>query len=220
MLWIKICGFCDTESALLAANLGANAIGLNFVPRSKRRVSPALASRIAEALRGRVEIVGIVEAMPLTQAELLRNEFGLDRVQIHCPLEIADGQQLPSWAYWAVGVTGACDSVSLLRQPGDRLLVDTIANGVTGGTGQCFDWSLVEEAAQMRQIVVAGGLTPTNVASAIIRARPFGVDVAGGVEFADRPGHKDPVLMRSFIDHARHADAARLEACVSSNMDP
>ena len=89
MLWIKLCGFCDTESALLAAELGADAIGLNFVARSKRRVSPALASRIAEPLRGRVELVGIVEAMTLAQAELLRNEFRLDRIQFHCPHDIA-----------------------------------------------------------------------------------------------------------------------------------
>jgi phosphoribosylanthranilate isomerase len=217
VLWIKICGFCDPESALLAAELGADAIGLNFVARSKRRVSPALANRIAESLRGRVEIVGIVEAMTLSQAELLRNEFGLDRVQFHCPLESADVQQLPSWAYWAVGVTGERDSANLLGYPGDRLLVDAIANGVTGGTGQCFDWALVEQAAQSRRIVVAGGLTPTNVAAAIFRARPFGVDVAGGVECAGRPGHKDPALMRSFIEQARNADAARLETLVASN---
>lgn len=217
MLWIKICGFCDTESALLAAEFGVDAIGLNFVARSKRRASPELARRIADSLRGRVEIVGIVEAMTLSQAELLRKEFGLDRVQFHCPLEIANLQQLPGWAYWAVGVTGARDTANLLGYPGDRLLVDTVANGVTGGTGQCFDWSLVEQAAQTRRIVVAGGLTPTNVASAIFRASPFGVDVAGGVEFAGRPGHKDPALMRSFIEQARYADAARLETVVTSN---
>jgi len=220
VLWIKICGFCDTESALLAAELGANAIGLNFVARSKRRVSPALASRIAASLRGRVEIVGIVEAMSLPQAELLRNEFKLDSVQFHCPLELADAQQLPSWAYWAVGVTGDRDSANLSRFPGDRLLVDTIANGVTGGTGQCFDWSLVEQASHTRRIIVAGGLTPTNVASAIFRVRPFGVDVASGVEFSGRPGHKDPALMRSFIEQARDADAARrLETSGTSNKE-
>ena len=219
MLWIKICGFCDTESALLAAELGADAIGLNFVARSKRRVSPALASRIAEPLRGRVELVGIVEAMTLAQAELLRNEFRLDRIQFHCPHDIAEVRHLPSWAYWAVGVTGERDSANLLHYPGDRLLVDTIANGVTGGTGKCFDWSLVQHAAQNRRIIVAGGLTPTNVASAIVRARPFGVDVAGGVEFAGRPGHKDPALMRSFIEQARDADAAPLDTSVASNME-
>jgi len=217
VLWIKICGFCDIESALLAAELGADAIGLNFVTRSKRLVSPALASHIAERLRGRVELVGIVEAMTLAQAELLRNELRLDRIQFHCPLEIAEVQHLPSWAYWAVGVTGERDSANLLRYPGDRLLVDTIANGATGGTGQCFDWFLVEQAAQMRRIIVAGGLTPTNVASAIFRARPFGVDVAGGVEFAGRPGHKDPTLLRSFIEQARNADAVRAETSVNSN---
>lgn len=207
MVWIKICGFCDTESAVLAAELGADAIGLNFVARSKRFVSIDAARRIVESLRGRIELVGVVESITIEQSESLRREVGLDRIQIHgSPVHASS--QLPSWAYRVIGVSPDSDAVNLMDIPGDPLLVDTAVAGVTGGTGKCFDWSMVSSAAQRRRVIVAGGLNPNNVAQAISSARPFGVDVASGVELAERPGYKDAQLMQAFILNARAAEQA------------
>jgi phosphoribosylanthranilate isomerase len=207
VVWIKICGFCDTESAVLAAELGADAVGLNFVPRSRRYVSADAAKRIIEPLRGRVELVGVVESMSLEVAEALRADLRLDRVQIHGLVD-EQSRELPSWAYGVVGIASASDAARLMDFPGDPLLVDALVGGVTGGTGRPFDWSIVIEAAQRRRVVVAGGLNASNVAQAISRVRPYGVDVASGVEFADRPGHKDPSLLRQFIENARAAAVA------------
>jgi phosphoribosylanthranilate isomerase len=206
VLWIKICGFCDTESAGVAADLGADAIGLNFVSWSKRFIDAQAARDIANAQRGRVELVGIVEGMTIEQAARLRDELCLDRIQFHGGLGGLEGLQLPDWAYMAVGISNAADAQRLLEQPGERLLVDTVVSGASGGTGVRFDWSLVEQVARSRNLVVAGGLTPDNVAEAVRQVRPFGVDVASGVEVGGRAGRKDAELMRRFIQSAREAD--------------
>jgi phosphoribosylanthranilate isomerase len=208
LVWIKICGFCDTESARVAVELGVDAIGLNFVSRSKRRVSVPMARQIAESVRGRVELIGVVESMTLADAAALREDLRLDRIQFHRPVP-AQAQGLPQWAYWAVGISGPGDAVGLANYPGELLLVDTIVRGETGGTGQPFDWLLVESIAQLRRVVVAGGLTPENVAAAISQAHPYGVDVASGVELPGAPGQKHPDLLRAFVDNARAADARR-----------
>ncbi len=206
MIWIKICGFCDTESARVAVDLGVDAIGLNFVARSKRLVTADTARDIANALRGRVELVGVVEDMPLARAALMRDELRLDRIQFHGAIAGLEQFQFPDWAYLAVGIANARDAEGLQHCPGDRVLADTLIAGVSGGTGVSFDWSLVEGAARSGRIVMAGGLTPSNVEAAIRQVRPFGVDVASGVEIAQRPGYKDAELVRRFVQTARKAD--------------
>jgi phosphoribosylanthranilate isomerase len=206
LVWIKFCGFCDTESARVAVELGVDAIGLNFVSRSKRRVSPALAREIAEPLRGRVELVGVVESLSLQEAAQLRDDLKLDSIQLHGAGDTTEWKQLPEWVYLAVGVTGSVDAGRLLTHPGARLLVDACVNGSTGGTGMVFDWSLVRDASRTRPIIVAGGLTPENVGLALSVTRAAGVDVASGVEEPARPGFKSSELMRRFIENVRGAE--------------
>jgi phosphoribosylanthranilate isomerase len=206
VLWIKICGFRDTESARVAADLGADALGLNFVAWSKRFIDAETARTIENVVRGRVELVGIVEGMTIEQAASLRDELHLDRIQLHGGPAGPEPVQLPDWAYLAVGIANAGDAEHLLDRPGERLLVDTVASGASGGTGVSFDWSLVEGVARRRRIVVAGGLIPDNVAAAVRQVRPFGVDVASGVEIVGKPGYKDAELMRRFIESARRAN--------------
>ncbi len=205
VVWIKFCGFCDTESARIAVELGVDAIGLNFVARSKRRISRELARTIAEPLRGRVELVGVVENMSLQEATELREDLSLDSIQLHGAVDISEAGRLPVWAYLAVGVTGVGDALQLRSHPGERLLVDACVNGATGGTGTAFDWPLVRQIAQERHLIVAGGLTADNVARALVETGASGVDVASGVEEPGRPGFKDTALMQRFIERVRGA---------------
>jgi len=203
LVWIKICGFCDTESARVAVDLGVDAIGLNFVARSKRRITPQLARSMVDSLRGRVELVGVVESMTLQQAGELRDQLRLDSIQLHGCNEVGASSHWPAWAYLAVGISTERDAAELGNYPGERLLVDACLNGVTGGTGMTFDWRLIEEVSQVRRIIVAGGLTPENVNAALSATGASGADVATGVEFPNRPGCKDAELMMRFIQNAR-----------------
>lgn len=209
-MWVKICGACDVASAQAVVQAGADALGLNFVTRSKRRVSPEQARMIADAVRGSVELVGVVEDRTIDQACEIRQLFGLDRVQIHLARLATIETALPNWAYVAVGLTGPSDVDRLARIAGTRILVDACVAGKSGGTGVTLDWNWVRGLAARRSIVLAGGLTPDNVADAIVTAAPFGVDVASGVEFPGRPGFKDPERVKRFVCEARAA-AQRIE---------
>ena len=204
-LWIKICGICDVQSANEVVRAGADAIGLNFISRSKRYVTTAQASEIANAVRGAVEIVGVVEDLELTQAAELRERLGLDRIQMYDADKLSVGSELPNWAYIAVGIKEPEDVQRLEHRSGTPVLVDACVAGKTGGTGTTFNWQWVVDIAKRKHIVLAGGLTPTNVRDAIELVNPWGVDVASGVEYAGKPGMKDPELVARFIQRAREA---------------
>jgi phosphoribosylanthranilate isomerase len=114
-------------------------------------------------------------------------------------LELVEGMQ---FAFKALRIGDSSDVAVAARCPGDPLLVDARVPGELGGTGQSFDWQLVEELSQARRLIVAGGLTPDNVAAAVAQVRPFAVDVASGVEVPGDPRRKDPERVRRFIDGA------------------
>jgi phosphoribosylanthranilate isomerase len=206
--WLKICGITCPDDARLAVDAGADALGLNFVPTSKRRIDEQTARAIADAVRGEVELVGIVADETTERLQALAHSVGLDWLQLH-------GHEPPSAlahlakAFKAIGVESAADVARAAAYPGERLLVDAKAQGASGGTGQRFDWTLVRELAASRRLIVAGGLTPDNVAAALTSVRPWGLDVASGVERAGEPRRKDPVLVARFIENARLA-ATRL----------
>jgi phosphoribosylanthranilate isomerase len=205
-MWIKICGVCDTQSAHSAVDAGADAIGLNFVSRSRRRVSVEQAHSIADSVRGQIDLVGVVEDMSLKQAAALRNQLGLNRIQLHLGNRETIGLEIPPWAYLALGLAAPADVQVLDDVFGDPILVDASVAGKSGGTGSVFDWNWVVPIARRRRVVLAGGLTPNNVADAIALVRPWGVDVASGVEFPGLPGSKDPGLVARFVRSARDAN--------------
>ncbi len=113
--------------------------------------------------------------------------------------------ELPTWAYLAIGIGEPADVRRLEECSGDPILADASVAGQSGGTGSAFDWNWVVHVARRRRIVLAGGLTPDNVHDAIALVRPWGVDVASGVEFSGVPGSKDPELVSRFIRCARQA---------------
>jgi phosphoribosylanthranilate isomerase len=199
-LYVKICGLTRAADAIQCAELGATALGLNFVPSSKRRVDEATAKEIADAVRGRVELVGVVADLSVAEAERLRDALGLDFMQLHGDESTDTLLALLPKAFKAVRIGDAEDARNAEDTPGTRLLVDAKVNGELGGTGKPLDFSLVRRLAEERQLLVAGGLTPENVTQAVRLVRPFGVDVASGVESA--PGVKDGVKVAAFIEAA------------------
>ncbi len=213
-VWIKVCGVTTVEDARAAIAAGVDAIGLNFVPTSKRFLAPeAAAALIRAAGRDAVSWVGVVADEPPSRVTELLRHVGLDLVQLHGKEPPAELEALSPGAYKAVAIAGPEDVERARRYGGERLLVDAHVPGLLGGSGQTFDWALVRELVRERRVVLAGGLRPDNVASAVEALRPWGVDVASGVEHA--PGRKDPTAMRSFVERARAA-ARELGATATS----
>ncbi len=204
---IKICGITRVEDAEHATRAGADYLGLNFWPRSKRHVSVERAAELAAAARAvnpHVEIVGLFVDPTRDEALAAHRRIDLDAFQLHgdesIELVTELGGHLAVWK--AHQVTGAAVIDGLGRWPADPLL-DAPSAG-RGGSGTTFDWSLAARAvAGGHRVILAGGLTPANVAAAIAAVHPFAVDVASGVERA--PGHKDPDLVIAFIAAVRGA---------------
>ena len=203
-LWIKICGLTNVEDALLAVSAGADAIGVNFVKTSKRCVEVETGRAIRDAVAGRVELVAVVAGRSLPELEALRERTRIDWLQLHGNEDASFVQKALPHAFKAVGIATAADVESARGFPGEWLLADAKVEGELGGTGRSFDWTLVRELAVERPIVLAGGLRPENVAEAVRVVRPFGVDVASGVESSD-PRRKDPERVRAFVLAARNA---------------
>jgi phosphoribosylanthranilate isomerase len=202
-MFVKICGITTEEDALLAVAMGADAVGFVFAP-SPRQVSAAVARDIAHRLPPEILTVGVFRDEAPARVVDIVNTSGLLAAQLH-------GHETPDQCRWVrerlrfviqgfVAGDAALDHSD--KYGADAILIDSPAPG----SGEVFDWSLAEGAPSNRRIIVAGGLTPENVADAIERTRPWGVDVSSGVEAS--PGHKDPRKVRAFIAAARAAAPA------------
>jgi phosphoribosylanthranilate isomerase len=223
---VKICGITRLTDALAAVEAGADALGFMFYERSPRFVRLAVAAQIICRLPPLVTRVGVF--VDATEEEVRRTaaECGLDALQFH-------GEESPEFCARFGGGTSAevlrtltrptdsgtgpvfrvikafriRDRDSLTGLPGyrcDAWLLDSYVPGQPGGTGSTFNWDLAIEAGRAgRPVILAGGLVPENVAEAVRRVRPYGVDVSSGVESA--PGLKDPARIRAFVKAAREA---------------
>ena len=189
MTWIKICGITTPRDAEIAIDLGASAIGLIFAP-SSREVSLERARDIARLVRGRAELVGVFKE--ISSVRSVHEAVGLDRAQIHVSgrpdvslriLRAIRPEELATWK--------------------DVPVEETILIDGSEGRGLTFDWSLARSVS--RPFVLAGGLSPTNVEEAIVKARPMGVDVTSGVESV--PGQKDENKLALFFEAVRRANA-------------
>ena len=203
---VKICGITGPDDGIMAAQAGADAIGLVFWPRSPRHVTFEQAQAITRAVPPFVLRVGVF--VDATADELVRaTDAGrLDVLQLHGqePPEAFDA--LPRRGLKALRVGPGFDPADAVRYEGRAagLLLDTHAKSAPGGTGETFDWVLARELRpRVSYLVLAGGLTPQNVARAIAEVRPDAVDVSSGVESA--PGRKDAAKVRAFIEAVRSA---------------
>ena len=202
---VKVCGLTREEDALTAAALGAHALGFVFYPRSPRYVSPQQATSIARRLPPFVTVVGLFVNADAAEVNAVLRTIPLDLLQFHgdeapdyCAqfgrpyikaLRVRPGADLLQYAYQFAGARG--------------LLLDAFVEGIPGGTGSSFDWSLIPASLPL-PVVLSGGLNAANVGAAIRRVRPCAVDVSSGVEAA--PGIKDVQKMREFFKGVRNAD--------------
>lgn len=203
---VKICGITSVPDALAAAAAGADLIGLMLYEHSPRCVSLDLAAEIASQIPPSVARVGVfVNPDRELVAEAIAR-CGLNLVQFHGDEPPEFCTQFGLMSMKAFRVRDEESLKALTAYPTDAWLLDAFTPGQLGGTGERFDWDLAVAAGQFgRPIFLAGGLTPENVAGAVRRVRPFGVDVSSGVEFA--PGRKDAAKVHAFIAAAKAASA-------------
>ena len=197
---IKICGVTRIEDALLASRLGADALGFNFWPKSKRHVTAAAARQIIARLPPFVTPVGVFVNQSEGEMRAIAAETGIQVFQLHGdePPELCSRLPLP--VVKAVPVDQVSTLSKLLSYEVQAFLLDTPSRGY-GGTGLPFDWSLAEGVSEAAPVILAGGLAPENVADAVRAVRPWAVDVASGVESS--PGVKDADRMLRFVTAVR-----------------
>ena len=202
---VKICGVTCVADALLAVEWGADLIGLNFYPPSPRYVTLPIAQAIRSVIPTHIQCVGVFVNAGREHLASLVEQLRLDAIQFHGD---ETAMEMRGWA---------CATIRAVRIPADGtippledvpstyLLLDTYRPGRYGGTGEVFAWdaaAALSHAARQR-LLLAGGLTPENVAAAVRTVRPWAVDVSSGVE--STPGHKDPEKIRAFITNAKTA---------------
>ncbi len=198
---VKICGITTVADAAVAVRAGADALGFNFYERSSRYVSVARARRIVASLPPFVWAVGVFVNETAATINRLAREVGLHVVQLHGDEPEALLLRLQRPVFRALHVGPERLVASSFRRA-HALVLDAAQPGFGGG-GRTFDWSRARAIAQRRPVLLAGGLTPDNVAAAIATVRPLGVDVASGVE--SKPGTKDPHAVAAFVRAARSA---------------
>ena len=218
MFRIKICGITSLTDARKAVAAGADAIGLNFYEKSPRCVAQAEASKIAIDLGGSVRRIGVFVNTELDSIRHTVDETSLDAVQLHgdeAPEHVAHQFGRPIIRARRLdhrGVAAIAEDLAACKAAGripDAVLVDAFTPGRYGGTGETVSWAGLADYRKWLgdiPLILAGGLTPENVAEAIRTVRPHGVDVASGVESA--PGVKSPEKMRLFVQAAREAFAS------------
>jgi phosphoribosylanthranilate isomerase len=200
-MWVKICGVTTEEDALYAVAMGADALGFNFVPTSPRSIAPARVADIVKRLPPEVVTLGIFRDEHPDRVVQVVADTGLRGAQLHgreTP-EVTRSVRSRVQVVLKVFTAGSPDVATARQHHADAYLLDS----PSGGSGRVFDWSLATAFPSSLRMVLAGGLHAENVAEAIERVRPWGVDVASGVEA--EPGRKDPRRVRAFIAAAKDA---------------
>lgn len=212
MFLVKICGITSIEDARAVVEAGADAIGLNFYAKSARYLQPQIEEAVAAALPDEIVKVGLFVNSPADEIRERFDRLGLDLIQLHGdepPEFVAELQGRPVMRAFRVGDEGLdpvykyIERTEQLGCPLQAVLVDSYRKGNYGGTGQTADWATVATYKATPPLVLAGGLTPQNVAEAIATVRPTAVDTASGVESS--PGKKDPAAVKAFVRAARAA---------------
>lgn len=203
---VKFCGLTRAEDARVAIDLGVDALGLVFVPQSKRFLDPDRANALLAGVAPLVQVIGLFMDASAADVAAVLDAVPLDVLQFH-------GRESPEYCRQFrrpyIKALAMGDGVDVVRTASGYaaargVLLDAHRSGEQGGTGQRFDWSLIPSALADR-IILAGGLTPENVAEAITDVRPYAVDVSSGIESA--PGIKCPRRMQQFMNEVERASA-------------
>ena len=201
---VKICGMTNPEDAVATAAAGADAVGFVFCDSSPRRISVHAASAISRELPPLVVKVGVFVNAPEDLVLQAIRECSLNLLQFHGDETPEFCRQFGLMSMKAFRVRDASSLAELTNYPTEAWLLDAYAPDKAGGTGERFNWDLAVEAQRLgRPVFLAGGLTPDNVAEAVRKVRPYGVDVSSGVEAA--PGKKDLGKVKAFIAAAKGA---------------
>jgi phosphoribosylanthranilate isomerase len=207
MVRVKICGITSAADAQAAIEAGANLLGFNFYPRSPRQIEEGEAGEIRRRLPQRVKAVGIFVNRLAADVIALRSSLKLDAVQLHGdepPETVAEiAPVVPVIKAFRVEPEFPLTALDEYSRA-FAFLFDAANSDQYGGTGRTADWDVARRAALKHRIILAGGLRIENVAAAVRIVRPYGIDVASGVESS--PGKKDPGLLREFIREVRRAE--------------
>jgi phosphoribosylanthranilate isomerase len=202
MTKIKICGIKTINDALAAITAGADYLGFNFYPKSPRYVEVGMVRNIMSVVRqnGRVKSVGVFVNTSVDEILATMETLGLNLAQLHGDETVEMLNQLGGKGFKAFrGIPENVDEFARSESP--AFLVDASVKGLYGGSGVTADWDGAAELAKKYPLLLAGGLTPENVAEAVRRVQPWGVDVASGVESA--PGEKDAAKLSAFVRAVR-----------------
>jgi phosphoribosylanthranilate isomerase len=198
MTKIKICGIKNVNDALAAMEAGADLIGFNFYPKSPRHIDVGICRDIMSVMRryGHITYVGVFVNASVEEIRATMDTCGLALAQLHGDetsemLNVLDGRAFKAFRGVPSDISG------FTRDGSPAMLVDAAVKGVYGGSGVTADWSAAAELAKKYPLLLAGGLTPENVADAVRQVKPWGVDVASGVE--SEPGRKDAAKMSAFV---------------------
>jgi phosphoribosylanthranilate isomerase len=202
---VKICGITNEADAVHAVAVGADALGFVLYRQSPRYIEPAVARAIIAGLPPFVLTVGVFVNEEAATVRRLMDECGLSLAQLHGDEPASYCHSLGRPALKALRLKDRGAFLALAEFQGRAnvrgFVIDAFSERAYGGTGQTADWTLAAEAARAAPVLLAGGLTPLNVAEAIARVRPYGVDVSSGVEA--QPGKKDPAKVKAFIEAVR-----------------
>jgi len=199
---VKVCGITNSEDALAAVHFGADTIGFVFFRESPRYVKEDHAASIIRQLPPFITTIGVFVNEKPEQIVKVASRTGIDAIQLHGD-EPPSLCNLPRRVIKAIRVK-SLESLDLLIDYRDKVsafLLDTYTPDLFGGTGRIFNWEIASYAKQFGNIILAGGLTPDNVAEAVRQVTPYGVDVSSGVESGK--GRKDHTAMKSFIGKAK-----------------
>ena len=207
MVRVKICGITSAADAQAAIEAGANLIGFNFYAKSPRQISEGQAAEIRSKLPKKVKAVGIFVNWLPADVITLRSSVRLDAVQLHgdeSPETVAEiALVVPAIKAFRVEPEFPITALDEYSRA-FAFLFDAAHTGQYGGTGRTTDWDVARRASLKHRIILAGGLKVENVAAAVRIVRPYGIDVASGVESS--PGKKDHDLLREFIKEVRRAE--------------
>ena len=202
---VKVCGVRTPEIADVAVAAGADWLGLVFEPRSPRHADSTAAAAVRSAAGGAADLVGVMVSPDAEAAAVRAVRHRLHALQLHGDVSPSIVEAVPVPVIRGINVGGGKSALRLEWWPDGLVLLDGPAHDgeLPGGTGRRVDWDIAAEVAAHRRVILAGGLGPDNVADAIARVRPYGVDASSGLEAS--PGVKDPAKVRAYVDAARAA---------------